>query len=109
AFSATSGQLVFGAAATINGAATLSLNGPNRITFGAALGGSAPLTAISATAPLTFNVSGSSSVIPTVTTTGDQNYGAPVTLGQGTVLKAVNGGLGTIELAGVIGGGNNLE
>jgi hypothetical protein len=89
-FNATVGQLAFGVAASINGAATLTLNGPNQITFSAALGRLVPLTGISATAPVAFNVPGSTSLNPTVTTTGDQNYGGQVTLAKGAVLVAAN-------------------
>ena len=74
---------------TANGAGTLQIN--NNITEGN----------VSDSEGTTFNGTGGSETV--TTTGGDQNYTAQVALGAATTLKS-----GTIELAGVTGGGNNL-
>ena len=74
---------------TANGAGTLQVN--NNITEGN----------VSDSEGTTFNGTGGSETV--TTTGGDQNYTAQVALGAATTLKS-----GTIELAGVTGGGNNL-
>jgi len=85
----------FGALGTINGPFSLALTGANPVTFGAAVGGTTPLTAVTASTPVALNGG-------TVTTTGAQTYNDDVTLGAATTLT---GSVPTF--GGTVDGNNN--
>jgi hypothetical protein len=97
----TNSAVTFGSAATVNGAYVLSIgNGTGLVTFGAAVGGSAPL------ASLTISSTTGTTVLNggTITTIGLQSYGDPVTLGVGTTLTTTSNGNVTFGSAATLNG-----
>ena len=92
---AAAGQVRFGALGTINGGFDLTLSGGSLVTLGAAVGGTTPLTQVSATAPVAINGG-------VVTTSGAQTYSGTVSLGAGTTLNGT-----TPTFGGVVTGNNN--
>jgi autotransporter-associated beta strand protein len=83
AFNAGSGNVTFGA---LNGAQTLTVNATGATTFGAAVGGSTPLTSV------TTNPLGTTSVAGSISTSGAQSYGEAVTLTGDAIFTSSSGG-----------------
>jgi hypothetical protein len=104
---------------TVDGAQSLVVNaGGGAITFGAAVGGTTPLTSLTTTGGGTTDINGGS-----IRTTGAQTYNEPVSLGAADTLTGVNVSFnatldgantlivndsGTTTFAGVVGGGTPL-
>jgi len=81
---------------TVDGAFNLSIGqGSGALTFGGVVGGTAPLASLTTTGSGTTNLNSAS-----VTTTGLQSYGGPVSLGTATVTLDSSTASGSISLGG---------
>ena len=80
----TGGNISFGNAATINGGQSLSLSSDGGTTFGANVGDSTPLSALTVTGPLTVNCG-------IMNTSGNQTYKGAVTLGAASSITSTAG------------------